>query len=463
MKKSRITIKYAIIAAMLIVAVFFISSLTGGAVCRAAVSEYSSVLNDLSKDKSFNVLDYPEDNKDYSIKLIQIGESAEGELFIYVYQPSAKAFDLTLQTIRFSPDRDGKEFRDYKLSLLNSNDTLFKYRVENYTVKEANTRYYNITAVHRQYVGAIDSGKELYSGIAVKVAQLWTAVTVGNTVAYSMEEEAVIELTGFTYGTMRLDDGHNFISNYACDSHFVAFSTDVDIDTLLEADVAFKHRTIDVGIYNHPDYGDWQSKQVTVTYKEQGTTSGNHWNNSKRTWDRIMSSSEYINKFPINSIPSDVAKDIKKQQWVLSYYETKYEDETGGVIGFVSYIKSVFGNNVKHSTEVSDVTILRLKYITDGVVYNLGVVSNKSGSSAVVADDSKTFFDKAKDAVIGFFTNTIKDIWNKTFGSLNWWQWILVALAVVVAIIVVLFVVFPAAGRALISLFSSKSDKGGKQ
>ena len=58
---------------------------------RASAAEavsHSNVLDDLSKDEKFNPEDYPAKADDYSLKVIQIAEGANGELFVYVYQPS---------------------------------------------------------------------------------------------------------------------------------------------------------------------------------------------------------------------------------------------------------------------------------------------------------------------------------------------------------------------------------------
>ena len=52
-----------------------------------ATSNYTNVLNDLQKDSDFHVVDYPKIESDYSLQLIQIAESSEGDLLVYIYQP----------------------------------------------------------------------------------------------------------------------------------------------------------------------------------------------------------------------------------------------------------------------------------------------------------------------------------------------------------------------------------------
>ena len=54
---------------------------------------YTNVMEDLEKDNSFKLEDYPAVEDDYSLQVIQIAESVNGELFVYVYQPSDEVKD----------------------------------------------------------------------------------------------------------------------------------------------------------------------------------------------------------------------------------------------------------------------------------------------------------------------------------------------------------------------------------
>ena len=67
-------------------------------------------------------------------------------------------------------------------------------------------------------------------------------------------------------------------------------------------------------------------------------------------------------------------------QWILRFTETDYTVSTGSVV-------SMFG------TEVSEVTILRLYFETDGKLYNLGVVDNKTTGSNNPFADADTKLD----------------------------------------------------------------------
>ena len=56
---------------------------------------YSAVLDDLKKDTSFNTENYPTKADDYSLQIIQLAESSDKELFVYVYQPSGQTKNFT--------------------------------------------------------------------------------------------------------------------------------------------------------------------------------------------------------------------------------------------------------------------------------------------------------------------------------------------------------------------------------
>ena len=97
MRSKRIHTSFIYTAmAAIIAAGFLILSIVGFGArpARAEASAYSDVMDDLRKDESFKAEDYPAISEDYSLKVIQIAESVNGELFIYVYQPSAGSRDL---------------------------------------------------------------------------------------------------------------------------------------------------------------------------------------------------------------------------------------------------------------------------------------------------------------------------------------------------------------------------------
>ena len=110
----------------------------------------SGVLEDLSKDVSFNTENYPSNAKDYSLSVMQLAESTDKELFIYVYQPSGdkvRASSINISTTI----NDEISFFNYPLELLNFEGTLFKYKVANFEIKKDPVRYYAISSIYRPF------------------------------------------------------------------------------------------------------------------------------------------------------------------------------------------------------------------------------------------------------------------------------------------------------------------------
>ena len=132
----------------------FISSLVGGvgvSHAYATTDKYTYVLYDLQKDSKFNENMYPLNDKDYSLQVIQIAESVDDELFVYVYQPSGKTADLRATSINISKGYKTLKFINYKLTFINSHKTLYKYRVDDFVIEDTRTRHYDITSIYRAW------------------------------------------------------------------------------------------------------------------------------------------------------------------------------------------------------------------------------------------------------------------------------------------------------------------------
>ena len=95
--------------------------------------------------------------------------------------------------------------------------------------------------------------------------------------------------------------------------------------------------------------------------------------------------------------------------WVLRFTETNY-----------TYRSDSFGEYCTMSN-VSEVTILRLKFETDGVIYNLGVVDNKQSPAEGQAPDN----------------NNIDELDWPSFGDKDWEKLLGTILFVIALIIIV--------------------------
>ncbi len=460
MKSANRTAHAILMFAIALIFIFFQTG--GGAVYRTAVSaraesEASSVIKDLTADKSFNFSDYPEELYNFSIEVIQVAESKDGELLIYTYQPCQRAIKLVCSEVNMSfSDKLGGEVKFaaeadkpklYPLKQVSTWGVFSKYVVGGVTVSKDSVRYYNVTSLYRAYDKLADDGalKDEH-GIAVKVGQCWKAETVGGEVQYAVKKVDTITITGCTYGTFRVPEGFNFASSYARDMHVIAFSTDIKMDDLLEADVDFKYRKVDESIYDDY-YEGWKSKTVTVNYKEKGSSEDHIFGQGKKTWDRIQRPAEFIDTcsdFKLD-MTYEVTRDIRAKDWVVAYWDTEYENETGGVFGPIFWTGAIIGTPYKHYTQVKDATVIRLEFLKDGKHYNLGAVSNKSGEYDVIGGGDETFIDNVKD----FFKDKVKDF----FAMLPWWAWVLIGLFGLSIILSILSVIFPVVRTALKTIF----------
>lgn len=446
MSKKQNLRKLAYLLLTLFLLVLMIISGRGFSPAFADTSEYSSVIDDLMKDKSFNFGDYSESENDYSIQVIQIAESENGEFFIYTYQPCQNVIKLITNEINLSfSDKVGGEVglgntsvktNLYKLRQLSTWGVFAKYLVEGVTVGKDDVRYYNITSLYRDYNKlADDSSLKNEHSIAVNIGQCWKAETVNGVVQYEVKKVDTITITNCLYGTVRVPEGFNFAFSYSCDMHIIAFNTDIKMDNLLEADVAFKYSYIEEGIYGQDTGFKWQDKTVTVNYKEKGSSEDHIFGKGSKTWDKIQIGADFVetcSNFKIK-MSDEMKSDLWNKDWVLAFWETDYENIAGGVFGWLNYIGAVFGGTIYRSTIITDATVIRLEFLKDGKAYNLGAVSNKSTDFEVIGGEDETFIGAVKDKIGNFFDN----IWDKIkgfFGSLSWWQWLLIGLGILLCL-----------------------------
>lgn len=360
---------------------------TTAAVASAAETpeiEYTSVLEDLQKDTLFDAIMYPYVEDDHSLQVIQIAESVNKELFVYVYQPSAPKRVLEATTIRMStqsPDEKNQTWHDYDLTLLSSASVFHKYRVEDFTVKESTTRYYDITAIHRLWIEGIDapSDKETdqeINEVVFKVGKTYKSVDGnGGEVTYYHDSD-VVTVTAKVVGYIYYKDP-SFWSFAACDRHIVAFSVDRKIDKLYEVDLEYISQLCADGIYNNEivadgwvGIGEKEEKRTTlhadkdIIYDKDGI-----FVDTRFYFEEITTTEEFISSTKDVNFTKGALSDLKTTDFVLTYDVTDVES-----YGSIWTSSSHFG---KYRTQNSNVTIIRLKFEVNGKMFNLGVVDNK--------------------------------------------------------------------------------------
>ena len=350
----------------------------------------SGVLEDLSKDASFNATNYPSNAKDYSLSVMQLAESTDKELFIYVYQPSGdkvRASSINISTTI----NDEISFFNYPLELLNFEGTLFKYKVTNFEVKKDPVRYYAISSIYRPFdecIGDKKSGNNTINEVNYAVNRQYCFGEINGKSYVSCVDIETIVVTDKFVGFVRYKDGFKLYVG-ACDSHFVAFNTDKPIDKLLEADVYYTSQSYSwlyaIGVGQNETFGDKKDNYAYLKYTDKVEHTGDGFFAGTYKWDRIQTVDDFINgenredvyhgavlDVKVSSKLTDEAlNELKGKKWVLRFVETAYS-LSGGANGSTSTKSTLIGN----------VTILRLKFETDGITYNLGVIDNKQTGSA---------------------------------------------------------------------------------
>lgn len=392
----------------------FISVLFGQGnlpVMAATDSGYSSVLDDLKKDSSFSESYYPAADDDYSLQIIQLAESVNKELFVYVYQPSGQAKKLSACSINISTTiNDEISYINYKLQYLNSSGVFFKYKVTDLTVKNEPTRYYAISSIYRPFDGDIDENAEHGNQITevnYNVSKQYCFSEINGKPYCSVVDIETITITDKFVGFVRYKDGFKLYVG-ACDSHFVAFNTDKPIDKLLEADVYYTTQSYSksfiVFVGENQEFGEKVDNYAYLKYTDKVEHNGGGLFAGTYKWDRIETTEQFIAENDLtqnvysgalldvnvaNKITDEGKAALQGKKWLLRFAETSYSLTSGQ------------GSTVSFSTLVGDVTILRLKFETDGITYNLGVIDNKqSGSDKPINEEELQVKPNTKGIII---------------------------------------------------------------
>lgn len=437
-------------------------------------TQYTGVLEDLGKDPSFDAAKYNHVANSTLMDVIQIAESVNGELFLYVYQQGGDT--VTCSSVNISQDDEAtvepskKTWSNFKVVLLNSDNVFFKYKVLGLVLKSAVKRYYDVTSILYKPVEPKEPGSmgNVVNEEPVSIAKCFVAQTVGSNVEYSVIQTEVVTIKNKLCGSMRYSSGFTLFKT-ACDSHWVAFSTDREIDQLFEADVTFHYAFISskkeynlFGTLLRSDVSIVEEKDMTetVTYKQTGKNKPIGLFAHTYEWDRIETAEEFLKNDLTPAARSEFERN--NYQWVLRFYEQGYE-------------KGVFANGLggyhtvlEYYSEVSEVMILRLYFRTGARLYNLGVVDNKQSGDQKPDNNDTSAADGAKkeweEFVKGF-----KDFWNN-------YKWFFIAVLIVIVISILSVFVKPvwfvvknvlkgvwwvltAPVRLIIYAFSKKEDK----
>lgn len=367
-KKILISLSMFLLTLTMLFATFAVSGIDK--VHAEGETSYSNVLEDLGKDDTFNAADYPVIVNDASLSVISIAESVNQELFIYVYQPSGTYVASSIN-ISTSVNED-LSYKNYDLELLNSSGVFFKYKVVNFQVSDDEIRYYDISSIFRPYNKFIDFEINVdneVNEVAYKVGKCWCVGTVNGQAYYSLRDVETIEITDKFVGFIRYLNGY-WLWQDACDAHFVAFSTDKPIDKLIQADVYYTAQ-IGSGSLATGSFHVDKTVESYVCLNADDVASNNQTGlfGATYTWNRIENASDFVADAENNPLTDDAKTEVENKEWVLRFVETDYSEYNG------------MYNPHYDATRISEVTILRLSFETNGEAFNLGVVDNKQTGS----------------------------------------------------------------------------------
>ena len=387
----------------------------------AASTTYSNVLDDLKKDSSFNPDDYPAKADDYSLQVIQVAEGENGELFLYVYQPSDATKDLRASKINMSlqsPSEKEIENKIYSLTWINSNGVFDKYIVNDFKVSDELYRYYNIATIYRPFedFDTIDDAVDTKQGKGYEVGIYWCAYNYNNIVFYESEKINVVDIDIHATGTIRYEEGFKLYADM-CDSHYVGFSIEnFDVNKIYDADITYTYRSVSyafaVGIGESYEYGTpVPVLRDFLSSKETGFNDGDGLLGKKYTWNRIQSASDFLDEAE-NDANDTFSKEertaIEKCDFVFRFLETDVTVNSYGVSNSTDYF------------EVTDIGILRLYFLTPEGTFNLGVVGDLVGT------------DNIPELNVSIGDNIINAIEES-----EWWYKILAVLALILILVLI--------------------------
>lgn len=350
-------------------------------VAEGTENEQSEVMADLSKDPTFNPADFPADSNDYSLKVIQIAEGTNGELFVYVYQPSAYTKKLYSSGISISTEV-GINFHPirYGITLLSTDGVFHKYKVDNFTLSDEFSKTFNISAIYRYFDSSIDlspSDDNTISEMSYGVGQTWEISYVNEKEYYSMTYEDLILVENDHVGFLRYVDADYYMFATNTDSHYIAFSTDKPIDDLLQVDIDFNTQTYRhittisaSGTTENEEFGDVLSHSELISKDELFEKNNFAWFPDYE-YARIQSTDVFL------ATEGDIIYDyikptLQKTKWVVRFWESEFSafhnTSTSGGLSVSTTSQSY--------TIVTDVVLLRMLYTYNGNIYNLGVVDN---------------------------------------------------------------------------------------
>ena len=208
-----IILKYLSLTLCVVLCLVFVFAMTFTKPVYAAEADNEIVLDELTSDPDFNPEDYPDNPEDFSLKVIQIGEDEDKNLYLYVYQPAHQRIDLlgTKVSISYGYSLNGAGLTPqlYDLELVSTSGVFDKYIVKDFPVSTDGDRYYNIVEIFREADSLIDEVDETFpeTDIAYSVGQQWFVCDLNDGKYYEMNTFNTLPVETVFGGNLTFKDG----------------------------------------------------------------------------------------------------------------------------------------------------------------------------------------------------------------------------------------------------------------
>ena len=339
---------------------------------------------------------------DYTLFFKDLKEE-NGAVYVYVNQYEYSDI-IYASSINISTDLENLKIKNYKLefvektllSTATNNYYLgtytYKYLIKDLPVYESSKRVYEVISIYRPYSwiadGVYPEGSNVPTEIVFPVEKCYTYLTnKDGTTSLSIFEIETIYITDKFVGFVRYLGGFLTV-NYSCDRHFVAFSTDKQIDTLREVDVYYTTQDITNWLVSGgSSFGTKNDEYSYLTSDgRESIQSGFLWLN-KYTWNDIQTTSEFIAGLKENKVYSGGVFDKVDTTEITNNLESTLANMTH-VLNFAT---TKYSSNQQHNgltmdykeqyTKIADVSILRLKFETGGYTFEYGAIDDKTTGS----------------------------------------------------------------------------------
>ena len=327
------------------------------------------------------------------------------------------------------------DFKKYTLKCVSQNGTFKKYLVENFVVSDDFYRYYCISEIERPFDTLFDekiNDETTTDFKAHKIGQAWCCYYYNNELKYEMVTLDVVEITPTFTGELYYANGITWGSlvgiKSSCVSHYIAFNIEnYDVDKIIDASLEYKYRnyrtvhTLETGIA--PTISSWFGKDTehTTTTYPNGTDyiyqslgiyetdvvehKGEGLLAKDYSWNRIMTGKAFVKQYEDQGGEwnETIKATVNNSQFVFAFTETDIaSSQTSSSTGSDQFSTTTY-TTVVEGTEVAKVDILRLKFISNGITYNLGVVSDTTSSDGIpdgVADGLDVDLTTAFSAIL---------------------------------------------------------------